>query len=69
MSYWCWCSSLEQPSFIKFLFVKKGKKIGSLSSNLSGLPGVGKGITKYMGSPLPIPSEDEGVEGVYVSKN
>ena len=46
------------------VFVKKGEKISSLSSNLRGLPGVGKGITKYMGSPPLLESVDEGVEGV-----
>ena len=63
MSYCCWCSSWEQPSFIKFFFVKKGKKSVVFLATL-GLGGCQKAITKYMGSPPMIESVGEGVEGV-----
>ena len=47
-----------------FPLLKRKKEGSSFSSNLCGLPGVGKEITKYMGFPSLIKSVGKEVEGV-----
>ena len=49
--------------------LKKEKKDGSFSSNRCGSLGVGKEITKYMGSPSLIKSVGEGVKEHKIGEN
>ena len=49
----------------EFSLLKRKKEGSSFFSNLCGLLGVGKEITKYMGSPSLIKSVGKEVEGVW----